>query len=183
MRHLSPHPHPAGHHHHATAASGLPAWASTWLCAGALMGMFPGAGHTAQAAPADAQVQGSAEQGRRWLLQRHETGCILCHEVPGIARGGQIGPPLGGLAGRYTVQELSARIADARLFNPQTIMPPYRSTAGLQHVAPAFQGKPVLTQQALADIVSYLLVGHEGAAPSPPAPLPSPPSPNTPHRP
>lgn len=183
MRHLSPPPHPAGRHHHVIAASGLPAWARACLCAGALIGVLPGAGHTAPRAPADAQVQGSAEQGRRWLLQRHETGCILCHEVPGIAQGGQIGPPLGGLAGRYTVQELSARIADARQFNPQTIMPPYHSTADLQHVAPAFQGKPVLTQQALADIVSYLLAGREGAASSPPTPLPSPPSPNTPHRP
>jgi sulfur-oxidizing protein SoxX len=183
MRHLSPRPDADGHHRRALASTGTPAWAGAWLCAGALTGVLPGAGHAAQPAPTVAQVQGSVEQGRRWLLLRHETGCVLCHEVPGIAQGGQIGPPLVGLASRYTAEELSARIADARQFNPQTIMPPYRSTAGLQHVAPAFQGKPVLTQQALADIVSYLLARPDAVAPSPPAPLPPPPSPTSPPRP
>ena len=161
----------------------LRAEASLWV----LLAAWAGLAHTAPPAPPAAPVQGSAEQGRRWLLQRHETGCILCHEVPGIAQGGQLGPRLHKLAGRYTPQELSARIADARQFNPQTIMPPYRSTAGLQHVAPAFQGKPVLSEQALADIVSYLLEVRQEEAVTPaqaspassasPTPATSPPRP------
>jgi len=146
------------------------------LCAGALLSVLSGLGSAAEPAQASPQLQGSADQGRRWLLQRHETGCILCHEVAGIALGGQIGPPLRDLARHYTAQELAARIADARQFNPQTIMPPYRSTAGLQHVAPMFQGKPVLTEQALADIVSYLLARPEPAVPSSTTPLPPLPS-------
>jgi len=150
--------------------------AAAVLCAGALLSAMTGLGRAAEPAQATAQLQGSADQGRRWLLQRHETGCILCHEVAGIAQGGQIGPPLRDLARRYTAQELSQRIADARQFNPQTIMPPYRSTAGLQHVAPAYQGKPVLTEQALADIVSYLLGSPAGPTSSPPSP-PGPPGP------
>lgn len=106
---------------------------------------------------------GSPERGRALLLQRHETGCILCHVVPGLPHGGQIGPALGQMARRYSAEQLGERIADARRFHPQTIMPPYRSVEGLQHVAPAFQGKPVLTAQALEDIVSYLLAASDAA--------------------
>ena len=154
-----------------TALSSARRWATAVLCAGAQQGV----GYAQEAAPPTPEPQGNVEQGRRWLLQRHETGCILCHEVTGIAQGGQIGPPLRDLGHRYSTQALSARIADARQFNPQTVMPPYRSTAGLQHVAPPFQGKPVLTAQALADIVSYLLSSPAEPTSSPPS-RPNPPA-------
>ncbi len=114
----------------------------------------PGASAARADAPAPA---GDPQRGQALLLKRHDSGCILCHEVPGIAQGGNLGPPLAGLASRYSAEELRARIADARVFNPATIMPPARSTAGLQRVAPAFQGQTVLTQQGLEDIVAYLL--------------------------
>jgi L-cysteine S-thiosulfotransferase len=110
---------------------------------------------------------GDAERGRAWLLQRFETGCILCHEVPGLPAGGNLGPPLRAMAERYNAAQLRDRIADARRFNPQTIMPPYASTAGLQFVAPAYQGKTVLTEQALQDIVAYLLKPAPDAATRP----------------
>ena len=127
----------------------------------------PGAA-AAPAARADAPASaGDPQRGQALLLKRHDSGCILCHEVPGIAQGGNLGPPLAGLAGRYSAEELRARIADARVFNPATIMPPARSTAGLQRVAPAFQGQTVLTQQGLEDIVAYLLAAS--GAPAAPA--------------
>lgn len=88
---------------------------------------------------------------------RHETGCVLCHVVPGVPQGGDIGPPLLDLAARYPSEDLAARIADARRFNPDTVMPPYRSTEGLHRVAPAHRGRPILTEQMLMDIVSHLL--------------------------
>ena len=109
---------------------------------------------------AQAPAGGDPQRGKALLLQRHDTGCILCHVVPGLPTGGDIGPPLASLSARYGADELRARIAEARQFNPQTVMPPYRSTQGLQHVAPGFKGKPVLTEQALEDIVGYLLSDH-----------------------
>jgi sulfur-oxidizing protein SoxX len=48
------------------------------------------------------------------------------------------------------------RIVDASRFNPDTIMPPYYRTEGLIHVAPAFQGKPILTAEQIEDVVAYL---------------------------
>jgi sulfur-oxidizing protein SoxX len=48
------------------------------------------------------------------------------------------------------------RIVDASRFNPDTIMPPYYRTEGLIQVAPAFQGKPILTAEQIEDVVAYL---------------------------
>ena len=106
----------------------------------------------AQAAP-----PGDAARGRALLLQRQESGCILCHVLPGLPAGGALGPPLTGLTLRYKHDELFSRIADSRRVNPDTIMPPYLSTEGLHNVARAQAGKTVLSEQALADIVAFLL--------------------------
>lgn len=118
------------------------------------------------ALPALAAPLGDAARGRALLLDRQETGCILCHVLPGLQQGGAggvggaggtIGPALSGLGQRYTRDDLRLRIADARRYNPETIMPPYLSTEGLHNVARAQAGKTVLSEQALADIVAYLL--------------------------
>jgi sulfur-oxidizing protein SoxX len=104
-----------------------------------------------------AQTVGSVERGRVLLANRTESGCVLCHQVPGLPAGGELGPPLTGLARLGGAQMLRERIADARRFNPQTIMPPYLSTDGLQDVAAAYRGQTVLTPQGLDDIVAYLM--------------------------
>jgi sulfur-oxidizing protein SoxX len=98
----------------------------------------------------------SHERGRALLLQRQDTGCILCHQIPGLPVGGELGPSLQGLAQRSTPEQARERIADARRFNPQTIMPAYLSTEGLHNVAKPYRGQTVLTPAALDDIVSYL---------------------------
>jgi L-cysteine S-thiosulfotransferase len=98
----------------------------------------------------------SPERGRALLLQRQDTGCILCHQIPGLPVGGELGPSLHGLAQRSTPAQMRERIADARRFNPQTIMPAYLSTEGLHNVAKPYRRQTVLTPAALDDIVSYL---------------------------
>jgi sulfur-oxidizing protein SoxX len=108
-------------------------------------------------ATAVAQTVGSVERGRALLANRTESGCVLCHQVPGLPAGGELGPPLTGLARLGGAQMLRERIADARRFNPQTIMPPYLSTDGLQDVPAAYRGQTVLTPQGLDDIVAYLM--------------------------
>jgi sulfur-oxidizing protein SoxX len=45
---------------------------------------------------------------------------------------------------------------DASHLNPNTIMPSYYRVEGLTRVAPAFQGKPVLTAEQIEDVVAYL---------------------------
>lgn len=116
-----------------------------------------GAGAEAQQPAGPALDVASIERGRALLANRHETGCVLCHVVPGFAAGGELGPSLAGIAQRGPADQLRQRIADARLLNPHTIMPVYGNVKGLQSVAPAYQGQPVLSAQGLDDIVAYLM--------------------------
>lgn len=104
----------------------------------------------------------SVERGRALLANRQDSGCILCHTVPGMAAGGDIGPPLAGLAGRASAGQIRQRIADPRTLHPATVMPAYFSTQGLQRVASAYAGQTVLSAQGLEDIVAYLLANTRG---------------------
>ncbi|MEI7784777.1 MAG: sulfur oxidation c-type cytochrome SoxX [Betaproteobacteria bacterium] len=107
--------------------------------------------------PASGSTAGSVERGRLLLANRSESGCVLCHVVAGLPAGGELGPSLVGIAQRSTAEQLRKRIADARAFNPATIMPVYFSTEGLHGVAAAYRGQTVLSAQGLDDIVAYLL--------------------------
>ncbi len=106
----------------------------------------------------------SVERGRALLSNRQDSGCVLCHVVPGLGGGGDIGPSLLGLAERADAEQIRQRIADPRLLNPGTVMPAYFSTQGLQRVAAAYVGQTVLSGQALEDIVAYLLRDQSPAA-------------------
>jgi sulfur-oxidizing protein SoxX len=110
----------------------------------------------AQAPLAPEGATASVERGRALLLQRQDTGCVLCHQIPGLPAGGALGPSLHGLAERSTLSQARLHMADARRFNPQTIMPAYLSTEGLHNVAAGLKGQTILTPQALEDILSYL---------------------------
>ena len=99
----------------------------------------------------------AAQRGYQLLLQRQDSGCVLCHRIPGLPVGGDIGPSLQGLAERSSAPLVRERIADPRRFNPATIMPAYFSLTGLTNVASAYQGKTILTERGLDDIVAYLM--------------------------
>lgn len=99
----------------------------------------------------------AAQRGYQLLLQRQDSGCVLCHRIPGLPVGGDIGPSLEGLSARASAPEVRERIADPRRFNPLTLMPAYLSLTGLTNVAQAYQGKTILTEQGLDDIVAYLM--------------------------
>jgi len=100
----------------------------------------------------------SAERGKALLLQRQDSGCVLCHQVQGLPAGGALGPSLVGLPERSTKAQARERIADARRFNPQTIMPAYLGTDGLNNVATPYKGQTILTAQGLEDILNYLFL-------------------------
>jgi sulfur-oxidizing protein SoxX len=51
---------------------------------------------------------------------------------------------------------LRERIANARAINPESIMPSYASTEGLNRVARAWVGQPLLNAQQIEDVVAYL---------------------------
>jgi sulfur-oxidizing protein SoxX len=109
----------------------------------------------AQAQPA---APAAAERGRLLLADRSKSLCLLCHALTaaGDPNEGTLAPPLVEAAARLSPPALRERIADMRRFNPATVMPPFRSTAGLREVGPAWAGQPALTEQQLDDLVAYL---------------------------
>jgi L-cysteine S-thiosulfotransferase len=101
---------------------------------------------------------GDAVRGRAIVANRSVGLCLLCHSGP-IAEErlqGTLAPSLAGAGARWSVGQLRLRIADGARLNPDTIMPPYYRTAGLQRVARAFEGKTILTAEQVEDVVAYL---------------------------
>lgn len=101
---------------------------------------------------------GDAARGRDVLLGR-DGNCLLCHAVPeaGGRFMGNLAPPLTGVGARLSAGQLRLRIVDSQRLNRDTIMPPYYRTKGLNQVAEAWRGKPVLSAQQIEDVVAYLL--------------------------
>lgn len=101
---------------------------------------------------------GSAEAGRAIVSNRQVGLCVLCHAGPfGDGRlQGSIGPNLTGVGSRLAEGQIRLRVADARHLNPDSVMPSYANTKGLNRVAPAFQGRPILSDTQIEDVVAYL---------------------------
>jgi L-cysteine S-thiosulfotransferase len=105
-----------------------------------------------------ADKPGDAARGRAIVANRTVGLCLLCHSAP-IAEErfqGNLAPSLAGAGGRSSVAQLRLRIVDGSRLNPDTIMPRYYRTAGLQRVAKPFEGKTILTAEQIEDVVAYL---------------------------
>jgi sulfur-oxidizing protein SoxX len=103
-------------------------------------------------------ARGDPDRGRAIVANRQVGLCLLCHSGPFPQEKfqGTLAPDLKGAGSRSTEGQLRLRIVDASRLNPQTIMPPYYRVDGLERVAPAFRGKPVLTAEQIEDVVAYL---------------------------
>ena len=101
---------------------------------------------------------GDAQRGRAIVANRSVGLCLLCHSGP-IAEErfqGNLAPSLAGAGARGSAAQLRLRIVDGARLNPDTIMPPYYRTAGLQRVARPFEGKTILNAEQVEDVVAYL---------------------------
>ena len=102
---------------------------------------------------------GDAARGRTIVSNRQVGLCLLCHTgpIPEERFQGNLAPDLAGAGKRWSAGQLRLRMVDARTLNPQTIMPSYHRTDGLNRVAPAFAAAPMLGAQQIEDVVAYLL--------------------------
>ncbi len=101
---------------------------------------------------------GDPERGREIVQNRQIGACLLCHSgpFPEPHLQGTIGPPLAGVGSRLSTGQLRLRLVDARKLNPDTVMPPYYVTEGLNRVGRPWQGKPALSAQQIEDVVAFL---------------------------
>jgi L-cysteine S-thiosulfotransferase len=102
---------------------------------------------------------GDPVRGKTAVLSREGGNCFLCHTVPeaGETPLGNIGPPLAGVGTRLSAAQLRMRLVDSTRLNRASVMPAYYRVQGLNHVAPAYAGKPLLTAQQIEDVIAYLL--------------------------
>jgi sulfur-oxidizing protein SoxX len=107
--------------------------------------------------------KGDVERGRSLVVNRQVGLCLLCHSGPFPEEKfqGTLAPDLKGSGARWSEGQLRLRLVDASQLNPNTIMPPYYRVDGLTRVAPAFQGKPVLSAEQIEDVIAYLATLRE----------------------
>ncbi len=109
-------------------------------------------------------LKGNAHRGKKIAIDRGMGNCLACHAMPIPEEDfhGQIGPPLHGVALRYSEAQLRARIVDATLINPDSIMPGfYRHPDQHHRLAFRFEGRTYLSAQHVEDIIAYLLTLKE----------------------
>jgi len=134
-----------------------PAWFVVWLLSLSAACTWA-AGPDAHGKPLTT-YPGDSARGRAIVVDRYKGLCLLCHSgpFPEQAHQGQIAPDLGDVGRRLTEGQLRQRIVDSRSVNPQTMMPSYHRTDGLERVATAFRGKPIFTAQEVEDVVAFLV--------------------------
>jgi sulfur-oxidizing protein SoxX len=105
-------------------------------------------------------LDGDALRGKRVVSDSHTGNCLACHQlpIPGIEAYGTIGPPLQGIASRFTEAQIRVRIVDTRNINPMSIMPGfYRDPRLINRPGKPYRGKTFLTAQQVEDVIAYLV--------------------------
>ena len=102
---------------------------------------------------------GDPVRGERIVRDPDKATCLICHAIPveGEPDPGNIGPPLDGVAGRYTAGELRLRLVDPKRLNPDTVMPSYYARTGQHRVAAEYRGRPIYSARDVEDVIAYLL--------------------------
>ncbi len=107
-----------------------------------------------------AGLEGDPRRGRAVAITPAKGNCLACHAMPVAEQEfhGTVGPPLEGVASRYTEAQLRLLLVDMKQLNPTTLMPSFHRNPGeLKRVAERYQGKTVLTAQEIEDVVAYLI--------------------------
>lgn len=111
----------------------------------------------------DASLTGGAgdvAKGRAVFSNRKQGNCLACHvnaEQKEHSFHGEVGPPLDGVADRYSEAELRAIVINSKqVLTDETIMPGFYSVKLGARVNKKFADKTILTAQQVEDVVAYL---------------------------
>jgi L-cysteine S-thiosulfotransferase len=98
--------------------------------------------------------QGSAEQGFRLMNTMSGGNCLACHSLPNQkGSASTFAPSLNQVGKRYTTDELRQWVTDARQIKPDTLMPPFGTTAGTHR---AIVSQSILSAEDIDHIVAAL---------------------------
>ena len=88
------------------------------------------------------------------FMTNQQGNCIACHDLPGTSGlTSNFASSLRGVGAKWSREDLVRWVTDARVFNPDTLMPPYGNHQGLVKVNPA---RAVLTAEQIKDVVDIL---------------------------
>lgn len=107
---------------------------------------------------------GDPDLGREVFINRKQGNCLGCHAVTELENEpfhGEVGPPLDGVADVYDEGELRLRVVNAKIVNPDTVMPGFYVIDGLHRVAEKFEGETILTAEQIEHLVAYLMTLKE----------------------
>jgi sulfur-oxidizing protein SoxX len=101
---------------------------------------------------------GDPARGRVIVTSRQRGLCLLCHSGPFPEERfqGDLAPDLAGVGSRLSEGQIRLRLVDSRSLDPDTIMPSYYRTDGLNRVGAAWRDKPVLNAEEIEDVVAFL---------------------------
>jgi sulfur-oxidizing protein SoxX len=113
---------------------------------------------------------GNVEDGAV-IMNKGAGNCIACHAVSALSDlpfHGEVGPPLDGVADRWSEAELRGIVSNAKIMFEGTMMPSFYRTDGFIRIGDAFTGKalegevaPLLTAQQIEDVVAFLMTLKE----------------------
>ncbi len=113
---------------------------------------------------------GNVEDGAV-IMNKGAGNCIACHAVSALSDlpfHGEVGPPLDGVADRWSEAELRGIVSNAKVMFEGTMMPSFYRTDGFIRIGDAFTGKalegevaPLLTAQQIEDVVAFLMTLKE----------------------
>ncbi|WP_421982132.1 sulfur oxidation c-type cytochrome SoxX [Roseibium sp.] len=106
------------------------------------------------------------------IMNKGAGNCIACHQVSALSHlafHGEIGPPLDGVADRWSVAELRGIVANAKVMFEGSLMPSFYKTEGFVRLGDAYTGdahgdgdvQPLLTAQQIEDVVAFLVTLKE----------------------
>ncbi len=94
--------------------------------------------------PITSSIKANPANGKKLVADRNKGNCVSCHILPDVSQPGNIGINLSFIGTWNLPDELLFNyIYDARIYNPNTIMPPWGA-------------HNILTTDEIKDIVSYL---------------------------
>lgn len=107
---------------------------------------------------------GDPAAGAEVFKGRRLGNCLACHANADMADQqfhGEVGPPLDGVAERWSPEELRAIIVDSKaVFGDHTIMPSFYKVISddpAKRVNKKFKDKTVLEAQQVEDVIAYLM--------------------------
>lgn len=107
---------------------------------------------------------GDAVEGRKVFANRKLGNCLACHMNSDLSEQsfhGEVGPPMDGVADRWSEAELRAIVTNSKMVFEGTIMPSFYVDSGYERPLEKFAGKSILTAQQVEDVVAYLLTLKE----------------------